>query len=97
MNTVTVASAIKNHPKHVVRDYISENLFLGSCPDFGDEESLLEAGALDSTAAMELVSFLEHTFNIKIADEEINPDNLETLNRIAALIERKAGSLVAER
>jgi acyl carrier protein len=78
-----------NHPKHAVRAYIVENLFLGDDPGFDDEASLLEEGALDSTAAMELVSFLEDTFNFKIADEEINPDNLDSVNRIVALIERK--------
>ncbi len=78
-----------NHPRYIIRNYIVENLFLGTDTGFGDDASLIDAGALDSTAAMELVAFLEETFGIQIANEEISPDNLETLNAMTALIERK--------
>jgi acyl carrier protein len=84
-----------NHPRHAVRAFIVENLFLGTDDGFGDDASLLDTGALDSTAAMELVAFLEKEFGIKIADAEINPDNLETVSRIVALIERKTASAPA--
>jgi acyl carrier protein len=84
-----VTSLPGNHPKHAVREFIVENLFLGADTAFGDDDSLLDLGALDSTAAMELVAFLESTFSMKIDDEEINAENLETVNRIVALIERK--------
>lgn len=82
-----------NHPKDTVRAFIIENLFLGSESEFGDDDSLTDAAALDSTAAVEIVAFLEETFGIEIEDHEINPNNLDTLNRIAALIERKTASL----
>ena len=83
------ASGTRSHPRDVVRAYIVENLFLGADTGFGGDESLLEAGALDSTAALELVAFLEKTFGIQVADAEIAPENLETVNRIVAFIERK--------
>lgn len=79
-----------NDPREAVRGFIVENLFLGSDTGFSDDASLLEAGALDSTAAMELVAHLEQTFGIKVEDDEIAPENLETVNRICAFVERKS-------
>jgi len=75
--------------KEAVRGYILQDLFLGAQSELADEASLLEAGALDSTAAMELVAFLETTFNVKVADEEISVDNLDTVARITRFVERK--------
>ncbi len=83
------ASGASGDPRRTVRGFIVENMFLGSDTGFSDGDSLLEAGALDSTAAMELVAFLEKTFGIKVADDEIAPENLETVDRICAFIERK--------
>ena len=80
---------------HVIRTYIFENLFLGENTDLDNDASLLDSGALDSTAAMELVSFLEQTFAIEIKDQEINPENLETVSRISAMVERKMALPVA--
>jgi acyl carrier protein len=79
-----------------IRAYIIDNLFLGGNADFADDASLLDSGALDSTAAMELVAYLEQTFRIEIKDQEINPENLETISRIAAMVERKTTLLAAE-
>ncbi len=84
------------HAKHAVRSFISENLFLSADAPLGDDSSLLDSGALDSTAAMELVEFLESTFSISIDSSEIILDNLDTINRIVALIERKKAALVSE-
>lgn len=75
--------------KHAVRTYIVQELLLGAQTDLADNASLLEAGALDSTAAMELVAFLETTFGFKVEDEEISVENLDTVARIAKLVERK--------
>jgi acyl carrier protein len=79
---------------HTIRAYIIENLFLGGVTDFDDDASLLESGALDSTGAMELVSFLEKRFGIVIKDQEINPENLETVNRISVMVEKKTALLI---
>jgi len=77
------------NPKPAVRAFIVENLFLDADAHFGDDDSLLEAGALDSTAVMEVVEFLQENFLMKIENSEINPDNFETVNRIVAFIESK--------
>lgn len=74
-----------------IRVYIVDNLLLGSGDPFADDQSLLEAGILDSTGAMELVAFLEHEFDFSINDDEITADNLDSVDHICALIARKCG------
>ena len=71
--------------------YIVENLLLGDEAGFDDDVSMISAGIMDSTAAIELVAFLDEAFNIQLADEEISPENLDSVSRIVALVERKSG------
>ncbi|OIO74039.1 MAG: phosphopantetheine-binding protein [Zetaproteobacteria bacterium CG1_02_53_45] len=54
---------------------------------FSDDDDLLEAG-LDSMGIMRLVLFIEEKFGVTLPDEEIEPDNIQTLNRISSWIER---------
>jgi acyl carrier protein len=76
--------------KGKVRQYISENILMtAAAADLTDDASLLQRSVLDSTGVLELVTFLEDTFNIKVADEEMLPDNLDSLNKIAAYVQRK--------
>jgi acyl carrier protein len=75
--------------RRMVRSYIVDSLLLGAGDDLDDDTSLIEAGILDSTGAMELVAFLEDTFAVSVADQEIVPENLDSVARICALIERK--------
>jgi acyl carrier protein len=76
--------------KEKVRRFIAENYLMGDGRSLGDGESLLEAGVIDSTAVMELVQWLQETFAIQIADEELVPANLDSLEKIAAYVARKA-------
>ncbi len=54
------------------------------------DEDLLEQGILDSIGIMKLIVFIEENFGIQVEDEEIIPENFQSLNSIAAFIERKA-------
>ncbi len=54
---------------------------------FSGDGDLLEAG-LDSMGIMRLVLFIEEKFGVTLPDEEIEPDNIQTLNRISSWIER---------
>lgn len=54
---------------------------------FSDDDDLLEAG-LDSMGIMRLVLFIEERFGVTLPDDEIEPDNIQTLNKISAWIER---------
>ena len=73
-----------------LKEFILSNYLLtrdGSL--LGDSESLIERGILDSTGALELVLHLEERYGIKVRDEELHPDNLDSVDKIAAFIERK--------
>jgi acyl carrier protein len=54
-----------------------------------NEDSLLERGIMDSTGVLELVAFLETQFGIKVADEELVPENLDSVNQIVAFVGQK--------
>ncbi|MCB1426823.1 MAG: acyl carrier protein [Notoacmeibacter sp.] len=73
-----------------IRDFIVENFLFGddSQPLPGDL-SLIESDMVDSTGILELVGFLEEAFGLTVADADIVPANLDSIDRIAAFIERK--------
>jgi acyl carrier protein len=76
--------------KSRVRQYIVDSiLMVGDGAELGDRTSLLERNILDSTGVLELASFLEETFQIKVADHDLVPANLDTLDGIAAYVSRK--------
>ena len=72
-----------------IRAHIVENLLLGAEQELSDTASLIDAGILDSTGAMELVAFIEAEFAITVDDEELTPENLDSIANICALVERK--------
>lgn len=78
-----------------VRDYIEEFVLYGDHLE-SDDASLIESGVIDSTGAMELVMFIEETFDTTVPSEDINPDNLDTVNSITSLITRLTGALTIE-
>jgi len=65
----------------------SELVHVSDAAAFNDDDDLLEAG-LDSMGIMRLVVFIEERFGVILPDEEIEPDNLQTLTRICSWIER---------
>jgi acyl carrier protein len=77
--------------KEKIKSFIIETfLFDASDASLEDDVSLLDSGIIDSTGVLELVSFIEEEFGIEVKDEELVPDNLDSLANIAAFIERKA-------
>jgi len=76
--------------KGQVRNYISENFVMGSnAAKFADGDSFLDLHIIDSTGFLELITFLEEKFDIQIEDDEMVPENLDSLNNIDAYIGRK--------
>ena len=80
-------SVDENDIKAAVRRYIVEELRPGA--RIGDDESMLEAGLIDSMAITKLLEFIEDRFGVEIPDEEFEPENFETLNAIATLVHKK--------
>ncbi len=79
-----------NDIKHQVRDFIQTSFpFREGRHEIADDESLLGAGLIDSTGILELVSYLEAEFGIAVQDDEIVPENLDSVGLIAAYVEMK--------
>ena len=73
-----------------IRNFLAENFVLNANGfTLDDDASLLEAGVVDSTGILELTLFVEETFQIEVADEEILPENFDSVNRITTYIESK--------
>lgn len=76
--------------KQKIRQFIVETFLFGDTDaGLADDESLLDSGIVDSTGVLELVAFLEEEFDIEVKDEELIPDNLDSLDQLAAFVERK--------
>jgi acyl carrier protein len=75
--------------KTELRHFIVENYLFGRDNGFGEEESFLDRGILDSTGVMELIAFIEGRFGVKVEDHELLPENLDTLSSLARFIEGK--------
>ena len=58
----------------------------------GADDSLLETGTLDSVGVMQLVAFLEQTYGITIAEDELMPEHFDTLRAIDAFVKQRTGS-----
>jgi acyl carrier protein len=72
-----------------VRGFITTNFYVPDVDALSDDASLLDKGIVDSTGILEVVSFLEREFEIKVSDAELLPENLDTIGRIASFVGRK--------
>ena len=75
-----------------IRHFIEENFFLDGNDNLSSEDSLLEKGIIDSTGVLELVAFIEETYNVKIKDEELIPENLDSIKSISRFIQERLES-----
>jgi acyl carrier protein len=79
-----------------IRSFLAENFPLGEDPGKLDADaSLLEAGIIDSTGVLELVGFVEENFGIRVEDEELLPENLDSIQNIVSFVERKRSAASA--
>jgi acyl carrier protein len=79
-----------------VRSFVVSNYLLGREEALGNDDSFQEQGVIDSTGILELVSHLEGTYGIEILDEELNPDNLDSVNKIVAYLTRKLATVTGQ-
>jgi acyl carrier protein len=79
-----------------LRDFITRNYLVGQKETFQDSASFLEHGIIDSTGILELVAFLQDRYEILIDDEELVPDNLDSLDNVTAYVCRKLSGLTRE-
>jgi acyl carrier protein len=83
-------SAAMQDIKARVRVYILDNFFIGDEEArFQDGDSFIQHHILDSTGFLELIGFLEEVFGVTVEDEEMIPENLDSLNNVEAYVRRK--------
>ncbi|MFM2400135.1 MAG: hypothetical protein RL341_2292 [Pseudomonadota bacterium] len=79
--------------KGQVRAYIVDNFLMGRSGDsLKDTDSFMDTHVVDSTGFLELVTFIEDTWKFPVDDEEMVPENLDSLNNIEAYVQRKLAS-----
>ncbi len=73
-----------------LKSFIVNNFLLGDKNRvIKQDESFLQGGIIDSTGVLELVNFIEETYKIKVEDEELVPENLDSIQNLIAYIQRK--------
>lgn len=79
-----------------IRQFVQENFLIGQDgAALEGDTSFLDNGLIDSTGVLELVTFMENRYGIKVADEELIPDNLDSINQLMGFITRKTGKNAA--
>lgn len=74
----------------VIITFIKENFITGrSKKDIAPEDSLIDSGIIDSTGILEFVMFLEEKYSITIEDEELIPENLDSINNLVKFLDKK--------
>ena len=75
-----------------VRAFLAENFPLGrNAFELAGDAALLDAGVIDSTGVLEVVDFLESQYGIAIGDDELVPENLDSIDNIVRFVESKRG------
>jgi acyl carrier protein len=75
--------------QETVKKFIIDNFYYGVDTDIAPETSFLGQNIVDSTGILEVVSFLQNTFNVVIGDDEMLPENLDSLKNIEQFLIRK--------
>ncbi len=87
MDTASLAQQVR---RFIVADYL-----LGRDGHLADDASFLEEGILDSTGVLQLIAFLEETWGIRVENEEVVPENLDSIEKVAAYLRRKLNAAPA--
>jgi acyl carrier protein len=75
-----------------VRQFVLEYFYVSDPTELTDEISLIDSGIVDSTGMLEIILFLESEYGFHVEDHETVPENLETISRIAAYVDRKVAA-----
>ena len=83
------------HPiEQQIRNFIIETFLYGESNNgMKDTDSLLETGTIDSTGFLELIAFIEETYVIKVKDDELVPENLDSIVNVSDFIRRKQAEI----
>ncbi len=79
-----------NDVRQEIRRFVVDQFLFGEEDSLTDDASLLELGVVDSTGVLELVTHIETTYGFKVADEELVPDNLDSIQSLTEFVQRKS-------
>lgn len=88
-NEAETMCATTNGVRARVRDFLGSTFYLANQAELDDTTSLLETGIVDSTGVLEIIGFLESTFAFHVEDDEIIPENLDSVERLVDYVSRK--------
>jgi len=76
--------------KAQIRQYIAENFLMGAnATELGEDDSFMGQNVIDSAGVLELIAYLEQTYGIEVDEDEMIPDNLDSLNGVGRYLQRK--------
>jgi acyl carrier protein len=78
-----------------IRNFVVMTFLFGDPVPLLDDASLMDSGIIDSTGILELITFMETTYHVTIENEEMIPDNLDSMSRLARFLAMKLGSTAA--
>ena len=84
-----IGSSLAMSVREEVRHYIVENILFGDGDKLDDQASFQETGIVDSTGFLELIAFIEEKFDMTMTDEELVPENFDSVERIATFVQQK--------
>jgi len=78
-----------NSPSSEIRSFIAQKFPAARKKPISDNTQLLESGIIDSLAILDVVAFLERSFQITVSDEELTPENFANINCMSTFVESK--------
>jgi methoxymalonate biosynthesis acyl carrier protein len=73
-------------PKEAIRNFILDSI---NIPDLNDDDNLFESGIVNSLFAVQLMTFLEKSFNIEVTMDDLSMDNFESINSTSSFVQKK--------
>jgi acyl carrier protein len=83
------------HIEQQLRNFIATNFLYGQEATMSADASLLEGGIVDSTGMLEMIAHLEETYGFSIDDDELVPENLDSIQNLVAFVQRKQQDTIA--
>ena len=83
------------NPTQEIREFVISNFLFGDGASLQNSQSFLDTGIVDSTGMLELIMFVESTYDIKIEPEEMLPENLDSIDRVVQFVSNKKAKVAA--
>ncbi len=75
--------------KQELRQFVIDNFLFGQDGDLKDDASFLDHGIIDSTGVLELIAFLDERFGLELGETDLTPENLDSIDKVTRLVERR--------